>query len=86
MKIAIVVFKSKTQVFKFIDQLRERGISATTAPTPSQARIGCGISAKIDARYVSLAKQIIASGEYSGFYGIYQITRVGGRTETVKIG
>lgn len=85
MKIVIVVFKSKTQVFEFIEQMHASGAVATTAPTPSQAKIGCGISAKIDARYLPYAKQIIASGRYSGFYGIYQVSKRDGRTETVKI-
>lgn len=85
MKKAIVVFKSKTEVFRFMEEIRSRGAAASTVGTPAQAKIGCGISVKIDYGYLPLAKKIIAGGGYGAFYGIYAVTTAGGRTETVKI-
>ena len=72
MKNIIIVFKSKTEVFEFIDKMRENGIKATTVGTPSRAKIGCGISAKISSRYLWLAKKIFREGNYTGFYKIYE--------------
>ena len=71
MKYNIIVFKSKTEVFRFIEEMQDNGVNATAVGTPSHARIGCGISAKIEYRYLWLAKKIISNGNYNSFYRIY---------------
>ena len=46
MKWAVATFRSKTEVFEFIDLMEQEGVFVSTVGTPKEARIVCGISAK----------------------------------------
>ncbi len=81
----ICVFRSKTDLFAFIDTMKSYGALVFTVGTPKEAKIGCGISARFDERYLFLAKKILKSGEYPSFYGVYKVKRVGIRTTTELI-
>ncbi len=85
MKNIIIVFKSKTEVFEFCDLMNARGATTVTVGTPREARIGCGISAKTDARNLSLAISVLNENNFGGFFGIYSVVSVGGRTSKTKI-
>lgn len=67
----LVVFKTKTEVFAFIEDIRYLGISASVVSTPKEIKIGCGLSAKISDNGINVAKRIIYNGDYPTFYGIF---------------
>lgn len=81
----VVVFKSKTEVFAFIEQARYLGVGASVVSTPKEIKIGCGLSAKISDSQTQLAKKIISSYGYSTFYGIFTIKKIAGTQKLVKI-
>lgn len=80
----IAVFRSKTDLFTFINALKYSGAIVETVATPKEAHIGCGLSAKFDERYFSLALRILKHGGFDGFYGIYKVKRVDGRVSTFR--
>ena len=84
-KYLVVVFLSKTEVFSFIERMNSYGVAASTTGTPKEARIGCGISAKIDQRSYDLAVKVIGDGGYNGFFGIYAVTSDGERISRYRI-
>ena len=75
----IAVFRSRTQVMEFIDAMRRAGIACYSVNTPSEARIGCGISAKFSVAYLKKAENVILQNRLGSFRGFFLIDRsVGG--------
>lgn len=66
----IAVFRSRTQLFSFVQSLRARGIQPNIVSTPQEAGVGCGLSAEFPDRAFSLA-QILARAN-DGFVGFYK--------------
>lgn len=85
MKKAVIVFRTKTEVFRLIDELYAYGIRAATTSTPKEAGIGCGIAVETDLIRVPVVRRIIAGGGYGGYYGIFSVERFPTRTVTTRI-
>ena len=85
MKWAVATFRSKTEVFEFIDLMEQEGVFVSTVGTPKEARIGCGISAKFSSVYIGKAQKIIRNGFFSGFYAIFLYSSEGGKTTSARI-
>ena len=83
MKKYLAVFRSRTDVLSFIDTLRKLGVYAIAVQTPSEAKIGCGISAEFSIIGKSIAIGLINSGNFSSFYGFFEVERKG-KSITVK--
>ena len=81
----IFVFRSKTDVFNFYENLRERGIPVSTVGTPKEAGIGCGLAVKTGAQNYISAKSVLYALRPTSFYGVYQTIRRGERVSTSKI-
>lgn len=81
----VAVFRSKTELFTFINYLKYQGAFVETVATPKEARIGCGISAKFDERFFRLAVKIVENYSFSSFFGIYKIKNDGVRRTTVLV-
>lgn len=80
----VAVFKSKTDLFTFMEKLKYNGASVETVATPKEAKIGCGLSAKFDERYFGLTVRLIKSNNYPSFHAIYKVKRQGGRISTYR--
>ena len=85
MTYCIAVFKSKTDVFAYLELLRLSGVPAVTTGTPKEARIGCGLSVKFSKTYLGIGEAILRKKRFSGFYGIYLSSKVGSRSTLSKI-
>lgn len=81
----IAVFRSKTDLFTFINYMKYGGAFIGTTATPKEARIGCGLSAKFDERFYRLALNVLSSYDFPSFFGIYKIKNVNGRISTVLV-
>lgn len=85
MKKAVVVFRSKTEVFEFIEALAEKHIVAGTTGTPKEARIGCGIAADLEIRHLPVARSLVRSKNFKGYYGIFIIEKINNRVSTIRV-
>lgn len=85
MKKCVVVFRSRTQVFSFIDTMKRQGVLVRVVSTPKEAKIGCGISAEISPYEKERAINVIKSENLTSFYGFFMIEKHGNRTTTVRI-
>ncbi len=74
----LAVFRSRSQSLDYAERLQKYGVSATTAPAPKEARIGCGLCVRFDVRVFPRAKAILKTGKYSSFKGFYRLEFVGG--------
>lgn len=84
-KYIVVVFRSKTEVLDYIERLLILGVKATPTGTPKEAKIGCGIAAKLNARHLGVAQKVLAEGGYQGFFAIYSVVTDGLRTSRMRI-
>ncbi len=85
MTTCIAVFRSKADLFSFINDFKRSNGRIETVATPKEARIGCGLSAKFEERYLNLSLKLIKSGYYGSFYAIYKVKKQEGRITTFRI-
>ena len=71
----IVVFKTKTEVFSFIDEARSSGIGASVVSVPKEIKIGCGLAASIGDNRAMSAWAIVKKQGYPTFFGIFKVNR-----------
>lgn len=67
----LVVFRSRSETMKFANILASYGFNASFVSTPRQISVSCGISAKIDAKSLVIAKEIVKRRQFYTFAGIY---------------
>ncbi len=65
----LAVFRSRAQTLDFLSRLKASGVPAQAVSTPGEAGVGCGISARFDARFMERAKSLLAKRPYSSFAG-----------------
>lgn len=77
--ILLAVFRSRAQSLDYGQKLNAYGVPSTTMPTPKEAKIGCGLCVKFDARYYAQAQALLKRYGYSTFKGFYRLDFVNGR-------
>ncbi|MBE5744725.1 MAG: DUF3343 domain-containing protein [Clostridiales bacterium] len=77
--ILLAVFRSRAQSLDYGQRLNYYGVPATTMPTPKEAKIGCGLCVKFDARYYTRAQALVKTNGYSTFKGFYKMDFVNGK-------
>ena len=76
----LAVFRSRAHSLHYAERLQAYGVPAETIPTPKEARIGCGLCVRFDARYYARAEAIMKLTRYSSFKGFYKLDFFGGQT------
>ena len=82
----LAVFRSRSHSLDYAQRLNGYGITAVTVPTPKEAKIGCGLCVRFDARYFTRAKAVLKVGKYTSFKGFYKIEFIAGRTSVLPYG
>ena len=75
----LAVFRSRAHSLDYAQRLVSYGVVATTVPTPKEAKIGCGLCVRFDARYFIRAQAVLKTGGYTTFKGFYKTDFVNGR-------
>ena len=75
----LAVFRSRAHSLNYAEKLQAYGVPATTVPTPKEARIGCGLCVRFDARYYPRAQVILKMERYASFKGFYKMEYFGGQ-------
>ena len=75
----LAVFRSRAHSLDYAERLNKYGVAATTVPTPQEAKIGCGLCVRFDARYFPRAQAILKTGRYTSFKGFYKMDFFGGQ-------
>lgn len=81
----VVVFKSKSEVFSFMESAKNAGIGGKVVAVPKEIKIGCGLAVGLSDNYSVAAGSLIRSGDYRTFYGIFKIKRNGFKSSVAKI-
>lgn len=82
----LAVFRSRSHSLAYAEKLNSYGITAVTMPTPKEAKIGCGLCVRFEARYFARAKAVLKVGRYTSFKGFYKIEYVAGRMSVLPYG
>ncbi len=82
----LAVFRSRAHSLDYAERLQTYGVSAMTVPTPKEARIGCGLCVRFDARSFARAQAILRTGRYSSFKGFYKMEYINGRLSLTPYG
>ena len=85
MNYVLAVFRSRTQTRYFAELFAREGRAVRLVPTPSAAKVGCGISAKISYGDVPLARRIISVRGLNAFYGFFEADIKGGITVIKRV-
>ena len=78
--IILAVFRSRSHSLDYAERLRAYGVQATTMTTPKEAKIGCGLCVRFDARDFYRAQASMKTGRDSSFTGFYNMDSVNGQT------
>jgi hypothetical protein len=74
----LAVFRSRGQSLDYAERLNAYGVAATTMSTPKEAKIGCGLCVRFDAKHLIRAKAILKVGGFKTFKGFYKMEFIGG--------
>lgn len=85
MNFVLAVFRSRTQTQNFARIMRERGMACSVVRTPPEAKVGCGISAKVSYYDLPRAERIVWEYRLTSFNGFYEFARITGRTVVKRI-
>ena len=75
----LAVFRSRSHSLDYVERLHSYGVAADTIPTPKEAKIGCGLCVRFDARLFVRAQAILKTGGYTSFKGFYKMEFMGGK-------
>ena len=75
----LAVFRSRSNSIAYAEQLISYGVQASTVSVPKEAKIGCGLCVRFDARYFIRARAVLKAGRYSSFVGFYKMDFINGR-------
>ncbi|MGN0805189.1 MAG: DUF3343 domain-containing protein [Candidatus Coproplasma sp.] len=74
----LAVFRSRSQAIDCNAKLKNLNVQCKIINTPKEANVGCGLSVKFPLAVAVRAKKLIASLNYSSFYGYMKIETIGG--------
>lgn len=75
----LAVFRSRAHSLHYAERLQAYGVPAATVPTPKEARIGCGLCVRFDARYFPRAEALLKTARYASFKGFYKMDFLAGQ-------
>ncbi len=76
----IAAFRSRTQTLEFYDTMQRNGVPCSIVNTPKEARVGCGISVRFTANFISKARYVLSKGKYTNFAGFFSVTKSNNKT------
>lgn len=68
-----IAFRSRQEAVRFFEELTNYNISAKLINTPSSVGIGCGLSVKLFAKDMNMARIVLMRGRYNSQIGIYYL-------------
>lgn len=81
----LAVFNSRTHTVGFIEYMRSKGIDCRAVNTPTEAHVGCGISARLPMEYLSIARHVISALSLTSFRGFFSIRKDGLKTYITRL-
>lgn len=84
-EVTLVVFRTRTDVFSFIDLARSAGIGASIVSMPKELKLGCGLAVRISDNRTMKAWSILKKAGYSSFFGIFTLKKTSSGKKLTRI-
>ena len=72
-----IAFRSRSEAILFYEALLGYRIVCKVINTPSSAKVGCGLSVKLFAKDMQLAKRVLERGRFNSVIGFYYFSTNG---------
>ncbi len=72
-----IPFRSRSEAIRFYEALLSYGTTCRIINTPASANVGCGLSVKLFARDMNVAKTVLMRGRYQSAVGIFYFSQNG---------
>ncbi len=72
-----IPFRSRSDAIRFYEALIGYGVTCKIINTPSSAKVGCGLSVKLFARDMQLARTVLTRGRYQSAVGVFYFSQNG---------
>ncbi len=73
-----IVFRSRAEAIRYFELLKTYNISSKVINTPSEVKVGCGLSIKMFSKDMQMAKIVLERGRFSSQVGFYYFSQSGG--------
>ncbi len=74
-----VAFRSRQDTLSMAEFLKNHGFNVQIAPTPKQAKVGCGLSLKISPSTFYAVKRAVFYYSLNSFAGFFSVTEKNGK-------
>ena len=81
----VVTFKTKTEVFEFLQESKFYNIQSKIVSMPAEIKMGCGYAVEIPQVVYASAYKIVKYGNYPTFNGIFNIKKQVGLTKIERL-
>lgn len=81
----VAAFRSRQQVLRFEDALRQRGVPAQVVSTPRSISMGCGLSVRFPMEYLSEVRRALAATRPGNLIGLYRAEYDGARLRVTGV-
>ncbi len=65
----LAVFRSRAQALDALTLLRGAGVPAQAVSTPKEAGVGCGISVRVEGKFLPRVRALLSARRYSAMWG-----------------
>lgn len=72
MQFVLAVFRSRTEALTFANLLSSYGVGISIVNTPRRISVSCGISVRFDAKFQSVARDILSRRKFDTFVGFFR--------------
>ncbi len=72
-----IAFRSRSEAIAFYEALLGYRVMCKIINTPSSAKVGCGLSVKLFAKDMPLAKKLLERGRFNSAIGFYYFSTSG---------
>ena len=75
----LAAFRSRQQVLRFEQALRQEGVSVRVVSTPRDISMGCGLSVRFPIEDAGRVRRVLKTADHSNLIGIYRAEYDGAR-------
>jgi len=68
----VAAFRSRQQVLRFEQTLRQQGINVRVVSTPRDISMGCGLSVRFNVEDAEKVRRALKMGDHGNLIGIYR--------------
>lgn len=81
----IAAFRSRQQVMRMEEALKNEGLSVQVISTPRDIAVGCGLSVRFAVKDLKTVQRVLNRMRPDNLVGVYRVDRTGGRMRVTAV-